>query len=216
MAVNGSNNVVTSAVYDAYGRVLSGTAFLGWVGRWGYFVEPNTGGIIYVRQRGYNGWYAAWLSPDRLGFVDGPNLYQYVGGNPVMGIDPSGLLVTCCGVGGFGGFWVAGSISRGQCWDDCGSPAREVLCAGIGIGYGGGAGFGCTYEPGCITACYREGGGRGHGQINTPWFVGGDLLIDDYPEDSSIFAGGGWEVGPGFGGSYTFEWCKWDVERGAR
>jgi RHS repeat-associated protein len=112
MALNGSNNAITSAVYDAYGRVLSGAAFLGWVGRWGYFVELNTGGNIYVRQRAYNGWYAAWLSPDRLGVVDGPNLYQYVGGNPVNFVDPWGLLAE-------GEVYVQylGQLSGGSIWN---------------------------------------------------------------------------------------------------
>jgi len=32
-----------------------------------------------------------WLSPDPLGFVDGPNLYAYVGNNPWSAFDPQGL-----------------------------------------------------------------------------------------------------------------------------
>jgi len=32
-----------------------------------------------------------WLSPDPLGFVDGPNLYAYVGNNPWSAFDPHGL-----------------------------------------------------------------------------------------------------------------------------
>lgn len=32
-----------------------------------------------------------FISEDPAGFVDGPNLYAYVGGNPIMAVDPSGL-----------------------------------------------------------------------------------------------------------------------------
>ena len=31
-----------------------------------------------------------FLSPDRAGMIDGPNLYQYVRGNPIQYADPSG------------------------------------------------------------------------------------------------------------------------------
>jgi RHS repeat-associated protein len=41
--------------------------------------------------RGYDVSLGRWLSPDPLGDVDGPNIYQYVGNDPVRRMDPLGL-----------------------------------------------------------------------------------------------------------------------------
>ena len=41
--------------------------------------------------RYYNPATARWNMRAPLGFVDGPNVYAYVAGNPVNGHDPSGL-----------------------------------------------------------------------------------------------------------------------------
>lgn len=47
-----------------------------------------------------------WLTRDPAGFVDGPNLYQYVQSNPLASRDPLGLMCTravgACGQAGMG------------------------------------------------------------------------------------------------------------------
>jgi RHS repeat-associated protein len=48
-------------------------------------------GYRYHGARYYAPWLARWLSPDPAGFVDGPNPYAYVRGNPVTKADWTGL-----------------------------------------------------------------------------------------------------------------------------
>lgn len=47
-------------------------------------------GQYFAPFRYYNPATARWNMRDPLGFVDGPNVYAYVAGNPVMNIDPTG------------------------------------------------------------------------------------------------------------------------------
>lgn len=47
-------------------------------------------GLYDFGDRCYATWLARWLSPDPNGPVDSPNLYQYVGCNPLSWVDPSG------------------------------------------------------------------------------------------------------------------------------
>lgn len=47
-------------------------------------------GLYYHGARYYACWQGRWLSCDPEGLVDGPNLYAYCGGNPIMLQDPSG------------------------------------------------------------------------------------------------------------------------------
>lgn len=51
----------------------------------------HNGGLYHVKHRVYNPLTGRWLQRDPAGFVDGPNLYQYVGGGPGRYIDPMGL-----------------------------------------------------------------------------------------------------------------------------
>jgi RHS repeat-associated protein len=48
-------------------------------------------GFYYHGARYYAPWLGRWASCDRNGTVDGPNLYSYVGGNPQMFTDPTGM-----------------------------------------------------------------------------------------------------------------------------
>lgn len=46
--------------------------------------------------RAYDSGLARWVSEDPAGLDDGPNLYAYVGGNPLNLIDPLGLNAGTC------------------------------------------------------------------------------------------------------------------------
>ena len=47
-------------------------------------------GLYYAPYRYYNPVASRWLTRDPLGMVDGPNLFTYVAGNPIMRYDPDG------------------------------------------------------------------------------------------------------------------------------
>ncbi|WOO42197.1 DUF6973 domain-containing protein [Rubellicoccus peritrichatus] len=53
-----------------------------------YHAEGN---LFLTWFRAYDPGLGRWLSRDPLGFVDGPNIYAYVGNNPIRFIDPFGL-----------------------------------------------------------------------------------------------------------------------------
>ncbi|KFE67934.1 RHS repeat-associated core domain-containing protein [Hyalangium minutum] len=81
--------VVRTNSYDAYGaRTTSGSGPMlafGYTGR-----EHDSTGLNYHRDRYMDPKLGRWIQPDRLGMVDGANIYQYVRGNPTAYVDPSG------------------------------------------------------------------------------------------------------------------------------
>jgi RHS repeat-associated protein len=88
-----SQAVVNSYVYDAFGNVTQSETIsqpFKYVGQFGVMTEPN--GFYYMRARYYDPKVGRFISEDPTGFDGGDvNLYAYVAGNPVMGIDPLGL-----------------------------------------------------------------------------------------------------------------------------
>ena len=54
--------------------------------------EPETG-LYYYRARHYDPTIGRFLQPDPIGYADGLNMYQYVGSNPVIFVDPTGLIL---------------------------------------------------------------------------------------------------------------------------
>ncbi|WP_123424456.1 RHS repeat-associated core domain-containing protein [Pseudomonas brassicacearum] len=53
--------------------------------------ERDATGLYYYGFRYYAPWLQRWINPDPAGYVDGMNLYQFVGANPVNNIDSVGL-----------------------------------------------------------------------------------------------------------------------------
>ncbi len=105
---NSSGSVVEAYDCDAYGNTIIFTA-PGTDGVWftdddvqssygangiiycGYRFDPETD-LYYVRNRGYNPALGRWIQRDPIGYSGGINLYEYVSGRAVVGMDPSGLL----------------------------------------------------------------------------------------------------------------------------
>ena len=82
--------LASGKTFDVYGaRTTSGTGpdiAFGFTGR-----EHDASGFIYSRDRYLDPATGRWLQPDRGGFIDGVNLYQYARGAPVRLTDPTGL-----------------------------------------------------------------------------------------------------------------------------
>ena len=96
--VTTDGTVLERFIYDPYGArtVLSAN----WVsstdlhafgqGFQGGFADASTGLILFQR-RHYSPTLGRWLQQDPAGYVDGANLYQFVGSNPLAMVDPFGL-----------------------------------------------------------------------------------------------------------------------------
>ena len=104
-----SGTIVEGYTYDAYGNTIINTS-AGTDGDWltpdgttatgsaynnpylyaGRRFDDETG-LYYYRFRYYNPYIGRFMSPDPLLFVDGMNVYAYVGNNPVSWNDPWGL-----------------------------------------------------------------------------------------------------------------------------
>ncbi|MBI5634638.1 MAG: DUF1566 domain-containing protein [Nitrospirae bacterium] len=85
--------VVEQYGYDEFGKATPAASYSNpfrYVGKYGVMDEGN--GLLFMRARYYDVENGRFISKDPIGFEGGDlNLYAYVGGNPVVGIDPEGL-----------------------------------------------------------------------------------------------------------------------------
>jgi len=97
---NTSQQTVNTYAYDPYGKLMAETETIAqpfkYAGQVGIQAEGNN--LYYMRARYYDANLGRFISEDPAGFVDGTNLYAYVGGNPVMGVDPLGTDTLYLGV----------------------------------------------------------------------------------------------------------------------
>jgi RHS repeat-associated protein len=91
---NASQQAVNTYAYDPYGKIMAETETIAqpfkYVGQLGIQAEGNN--LYYMRARYYDANIGRFISEDPAGFQGGLNLYAYVGGNPIMLVDPSGEL----------------------------------------------------------------------------------------------------------------------------
>ncbi|GIX17129.1 MAG: hypothetical protein KatS3mg119_1315 [Rhodothalassiaceae bacterium] len=101
---NGAGAAIATFRYGPWGESSdtapgsgAGTGFT----RFGYTGAIRLPGtdLLHMRARVYATALARFLEPDPIGFASGQlNLYAYVGGDPINGVDPSGLLMVCTSV----------------------------------------------------------------------------------------------------------------------
>ena len=89
--VNGSGTLLSTDVYDAYGKKRSGPAdVFGFGGQGGYYTDGETG-LILCTHRFYDPQQGRFLTRDPIGYAGGINLYGYTQNNPINGMDPDGF-----------------------------------------------------------------------------------------------------------------------------
>ena len=90
-------NILSSHTNEAWGTQLSTIAtndpYAGYGGQWGYYKDVETG-LHLLGHRYYDTSSGRFLNRDPIGYEGGINVYAYAEGNPVTGIDPTGLTVT--------------------------------------------------------------------------------------------------------------------------
>ncbi|MDZ4154999.1 MAG: RHS repeat-associated core domain-containing protein [Methylococcales bacterium] len=102
---NASQQTQNTYAYDPYGKLMAQTETFPqpfkYAGQVGIQAEGNN--LYYMRARYYDANLGRFISEDPIGHNGGLNLYAYVGGNPIMAVDPSGnipLLVIIPATGG--------------------------------------------------------------------------------------------------------------------
>jgi RHS repeat-associated protein len=89
LALADATNVVTRYTYDPFGAsAATGAAS---TNPTQYAGRESDGDLYYYRARYYDPSLERFLSEDPAGMSDGPNLYGYVGNNPINWTDPFGL-----------------------------------------------------------------------------------------------------------------------------
>jgi RHS repeat-associated protein len=86
-----SGTVTSSYSYDAFGNLLA-PQVSGDTNRYLFSSKESDSrsGLEYFGSRYYDSEVGRWLTPDPLGFVDGPNTYLYCLDNPINSVDPYG------------------------------------------------------------------------------------------------------------------------------
>ncbi|MBQ0720856.1 MAG: hypothetical protein KBT88_08465 [Gammaproteobacteria bacterium] len=110
-----NQNVVNKYAYDPYGQLMAKQEQIAqpftYVGQYGVMTEAQDSDLYYMRARYYDAEIGRFISEDPIGMAGGINLYAYVGGNPVMLVDPSGLYAGY-GNGPYGNYYVTKRASE--------------------------------------------------------------------------------------------------------
>jgi len=95
--VNSSNQLVNRYQYTPWGEMETGESTyttydpLGFTAR----ERDDETRLYYYRARYYDPQLGRFISEDPIGLAGGPNVYAYVGNNPINNTDPSGLEAEC-------------------------------------------------------------------------------------------------------------------------
>ena len=142
--------VIERFVYTPYGQVsvlnasFSSTAdSYHWVYLWQTGRYDYVSGLYYFRNRDYSPTLGRWMEKDPTGsdYIDGPNLYMFVGDAPQKFIDPSGEWLV-------GAIWgsVSGAIAGATSASASGAGTWGCIWSGLAGGVVGGV-VGAVFPP---------------------------------------------------------------------
>jgi RHS repeat-associated protein len=84
-------------------------------------------GLHYNWHRSYDPTVGRYTQPDSLGFVDGPSVYGYAGGQPHSFVDPEGEKVSVIGAIGAARVCLRDRAAGAKCAEE----TRALLCNGV-------------------------------------------------------------------------------------
>jgi RHS repeat-associated protein len=200
---NPSYGLVNTYAYDPYGKIMAQQETVPqpfkYAGQVGIIDEGNN--LYYMRARYYDANIGRFISEDPAGFQGGLNLYAYVGGNPIMLVDPSGLGAERAStfIGNIGGYVKAAYQNIN--FPDYYSVSIPTLIPFVGVNvtvdqYGSayvGPGLGIGYPSVGLASGWKVN--TGHSVWNTP---------NPAPEELNGFlTGWGYSMGAGVGLNWT-------------
>src|SRR5271156_4793980 len=89
---NSAGSIANTYTYDSFGKLTASTGSLVNPFRYTARESDTETGLYYYRARYYDPTTGKFLSEDPIHFAGSINFYSYVSNNPVLRIDPSGLI----------------------------------------------------------------------------------------------------------------------------
>jgi len=128
--VDSSGTVQARFDYDPYGQQTAVVGSVDVFGFTGHRALSSTG-LLETRYRMYDPTLGRWLSKDPAGVTDGPNLYAYVGDEPIGRFDPFGLQTCkdCCAEQRVS-IWICNRLINDWTGKVVGLTHSYVCCAG--------------------------------------------------------------------------------------
>jgi len=126
--IDGAQMIVANYRYDPFGDRMAGTGTLSQPFQFSTKSFDEELGLSYFGFRFYSASLGRWMNRDPLGEKGGVNLYEFVGCNPIMFVDPFGLIMVCNRATDWGhglnhSYLWSDVLNRG--WGQAGSSGRE-------------------------------------------------------------------------------------------
>lgn len=163
-------NLIETYDYSAFGEM----AFTAPTSPWLFSskrLDPETGFFFFGR-RYYAPDIGRWITPDPLGFEDGPNLYTYAHNRPLVFIDPDGQFAFLAPLAYFAATTALGLAAEAAlpyAAAYCGESAAGIACAafltGVVKGYNGSVFEPNTFDGAGPVPSLLETTGKGLGTV---------------------------------------------------
>ena len=166
--------------------------------------DGTTAGLMCYRARYYNPSRGRFVAEGPIGIAGGVNLYAYVGQNPILRTDPTGLVNFLVGAGGSGVAGTGSEASAGTVFNP--GWFGQQRASGVFHSVGVGVGFNVSYDffVGFVKGCFDNVAGT-TANVNFSWWIFSLTLFFDINngwQGGTFGVGGGWPW-PGASGSIS-------------